>query len=279
MRYILLLFAIVMGWGCEKSAFLPDPDPLENKIKTIQLSYGTSSNYRYDFYYDNLSRIKDIYSILDNDTTTTYRVSYPSAINIKMTVSQDGSTPSTVIWNAIVEQKRILSLQSNQNVPYHRYQFIFKDNVLDTAYEAYYQFYRYGIINFNITYDGSNYLRSMLSYAKFNFVDPANPIYYNNLVKNFTYTNIPNSHLLPLQDAAIDNETWFLINPLYILGLEDYFAFTPNKNLIATKNGLAYEYDFNDKGQVSQMFVPWTSDSIEALNGNRTDYTLSFSYY
>jgi hypothetical protein len=108
---------------------------------------------------------------------------------------------------------------------------------------------------------------------------PLDPVQYTFDTIHFEYYNSVNSGMIPFQANSsplfLENTLSYpTVDPIYILGLNGYYAYAKNNNLLKTYNvngaEWKYNYDINPDNQVTEMRI---------LLNPRKEVTFRFEYY
>lgn len=129
----------------------------------------------------------------------------------------------------------------------------------------------------DIAHDNTNYSGMLCSYLQYNAVMPAlPPVAVENEVHSFTYTSLPFDARAVFQGihdkGYVGWGPFMFTDPIYLLGLNGSISYPNNTHLIATWNGLQYEYTFNTSGDIVEIKLLFPDPDMEAL-------IISFDYY
>lgn len=249
--------------GCSKNNNQARTSRLNGKIKRIQETLVISNNTRYYdlyFYYDStdgllqkvtignkvfveISKKTNNYFILDYDASLRDSTNItPNHTKIKAYIDNNGYINRLVhIDSTLTQEQEFMNIYTTNGLP---------DSILQyTVGQP--KYYNFSFLNGNID-------------------ELVNSFYVSNLGnisthEKYYYSNKINNNLVPFQ---YNNQYSYFIGfatgatePLYLLGLNGYYPFTPNDNLMdsiktVNVNTVAmYNYNTNSLGQINKMDI------------------------
>ncbi len=254
-RFVIVFFVIASC--CKKNN--STPNLLKGKIKRIQETLVVpNKNYYYDlhFFYDSIngelqkitlgnkvyieiSKKTSNYFILDYDISVRDSTTTPNHIKIKAYLNNDGYINKLeYVDSALVSLQELMNIYTSNGYP---------DSVREFVGES---------IHYGYQFLDGNMVQSTHFYNVFFSGD-------NTFTYKYFYSNKINNNSLPSQYSnmyfyAAPYST-IATKPLYLLGLNGYFPYKNNKNLIdsigfiGSNSVTRFEYTTNSSDQISRM--------------------------
>ncbi|MDB5227159.1 MAG: hypothetical protein JWN78_1352 [Bacteroidota bacterium] len=247
-RIIFIVVLCIIFFSCCKKHNMDNPVNLSGKVKSIEYRQYTDSvitgNFNYSFTYDQSGRISEI----SENSLPYLTINYLDAQHVKLTREDTRVFLMAHMNGETIESINSIDSVTMQEVPFYR--IVLKNNTLDTLIEPAAPAVK-NIKNYNFSFDGSDY---PVVYATYLDVLSSNTFVDSN---QYEYLTTSNANAVPLQEIHSYLSSYGLgydaIDPLYVLGLNGWNAYSPNKHLKSGVDGNQYAYMFNSSQQVSEM--------------------------
>lgn len=287
MKYtILILFIVALTIGCIKENKLPS-SILSGKVKSIKLlNYRPSDTFvdTYVFYYDSISGhlLKAIHNYDYTDSNITSVVSNVDSViiskindsTIQLNYFDKTVYPFEYSYYAYLNGAGYvyaitLEYPFKYN-PENMYLYFIYDsnNDLDTLYEpigrepSYPGFPTVYSRAWDFNYDGNNYLQST-TYTSYDPIQPLSGI--PQTFFDYTFTVYPNTGNVPMQRIFGHGFNWVeaILDPMYLLNIDGYEYYKPNKNLINTFSNGTYINNFSYTFDANKRIIGMSFNSYE----------------
>ncbi len=268
---------MLLIFSCCRNKKTPQPNILAGKIKKIE-SYTLnrdSFNHMYYFIYDSIEGLLERV-MYNNKTLVTISKKESNYILLHYkTFDIDTSSTFQFYIKAYLDNdgyiNKIVRIDSISNTETDLVQFYLKNGKPDSIREFPINLVTESFVS-DFHFQENNMTQSIHTYNTFlgNSIDISSYFYNSNFNKNkipAQYQNI-GSYYLGIANPPTD--------PIYLLGLNGYFPFINNKNLVDSisinSNSLnynrKYNYTFDNAGEVLKLFI----------NGSANHFTLNFEF-
>jgi hypothetical protein len=257
--FYLIIILLVVFSCCKKSNTAPNL--LKGKIKRIQetliapdLNYHLNLQFFYDSIdgalrkitlgnklYVEISKKTNNYFILDYDVSVRDSTTTPNRVKIKAYIDNNGYINKIIyVDSALNPLQDLLDIYITNGYPDSIREFFLNSKHYDFQFQ-----------DGNITQSVHDYINFFSQNYK--------------ITTNYKYTNKINTNILPFQNDILTfyrvSLSTYSTSPLYILGLNGYFPFRSNHNLLDSLKNVEnnryskYEYSYNALNEINRMKI------------------------